>query len=170
MSQNNPVISIPKVQGLDIPSRPEKPTEIPDEQLSNNGFFPDVSLLELRNAMRIDGTVTNERLKHATIEAMHTVNKDLKPLRQVNGQPIFELTDLNDDMLNGEYVIEYQYKRAVYCLAVANLYERYRSFETTKEGHDKSDELLETAGDLRRDYHHIVRDMLGENRIIAELI
>lgn len=166
----NPVISIPNVQGLDRPAQPEKPSEVRDEYIANNGFFPEISLTELRNAMRVDGTVTNERLKHATLEAMNTVNQDLKKLRlnaQADGKTLY---DLNDEMLNGEYVIEYQYKRAVYCLTVANLYERYRSFDATKEGHSKSDELLETAGDLRRDYHHTVRDMLGENRLISELI
>lgn len=170
MSHSNPIISIPSVAGLDDPANPRKPTEIEDEALANNGFFPDISLLDLRNAMRIDGIVTNDRLKHATIEAIITVNQDLKPLRQQAQAENKTLHELNDEMLNGEPVMEYQYKRAVYCLAVANLYERYRSFEATKEGHNKSDELLDTAGDLRRDYHHTVRTMLGEHRLIAELI
>ena len=135
-------VHIPQYTEADEPSTIKADTPQQDDVIYNNGFFPDISLLAIRNSMRIDGTVTAERLKHATIEAISTVNQDLKPLRL----------------------------QAVYCLAVANLYERYRSYDNTKEGYRKGDELLESAGDLRRDYHYTVRDMLNQNRMIAELI
>lgn len=170
MSATN-IISIPKVKMLDTSQTPEKPTEIDDELILNNGFFPDVSLLDVRNSMRIDGTVTNERLKHAIIEAILTVNRDLQTFKELClTQDKSSLYECSDEQINGETVQVYQYKRAVFCLAVANLYERYRAFDSTKEGHEKADELLDSAGDLRRDYHHAVRDILGERRLISELI
>ncbi len=121
--------------------------------------------------MRIDGTVINERLKQAVIEAMATVNADLKAYR-LNAEQAQKanLQACDDEQINGESVLVYKYKRAVYCLAVANLYERYRSYDSTKDGHDKAEELESTAGDLKRDYHFAVRDILGENRMISELI
>lgn len=169
MSQNN-IISIPKVQMLDD-ANAQNPTVISDETITNNGFFPDIDLIDVRNSMRIDGTVTNDRLKHAVIEAVLTVNQDLKQFKaNCLEQEKRTLVAVGDDRIDGEAVLVYQYKRAVYCLAVANLYERYRAFDNTKEGHDKADELQNTAGDLKRDYHHAVRDILGENRLISELI
>lgn len=165
--QNQPM-TIPKVAKLDATV---KHTDIQDEVITNNDFFPTIRLLEVRNAMRIDGTVTNERLKHAIIEAMATVNFDLRDFRkkhQANGKRSLE--DCDDEEINGTNLLEYQYKRAVYSLATANLYERYRSFDSTKDGNDKADELLNTSGDLRRDYHFAVRDMLGTQRLITELI
>lgn len=171
MEQRNTTISIPKVNGYESSQNAIKPSTAPDEIITNNGFFPEVSLLEVRNAMRIDGTVTNERLKQAVIEAMATVNADLKSYRleaQKEGKANLEACD--DEFINDESVLVYKYKRAVYCLAVANLYERYRSFDSTKEGHNKSDELETTADDLKRDYHFAVRDILGNNRMISELI
>lgn len=165
------IISIPKVANLDTQTAPQKPTEIPDDIIINNGFFPDISLLEVRNAMRIDGTVTNERLKHSLKEAIFTVNKDLIAFRKsYQDEGKTSLDDCDDEFINNESTLVYNYKRAVFCLTVANLYERYRSFDSTKEGHDKSDELLDTAGDLRRDYHFAVRDILGNHRMISELI
>lgn len=171
MEQRNHVISLPKVQGYESGKNAIKPTVEFDETITNNGFFPDIGLLEVRNAMRIDGTVINQRLKQAVIEAMATVNADLKAYR-LNAEQAQKanLQACDDEQINGESVLVYKYKRAVYCLAVANLYERYRSYDSTKDGHDKAEELESTAGDLKRDYHFAVRDILGGNRLIAELI
>lgn len=162
-------ISIPRVVRHDTPS--PKPTVIGDEVIINNGFFPDIQLSEIRNAMRIDGTVTNERLKHSALDAMQTVNRDLKDFRlkaQTQGKSRLNLCD--EEQLNDESELVYLYKRAVFCLTTANLYERYRSFDSTREGDQKADQLIDTAGDLKRDYHFAVRDILGGNRMIAELV
>lgn len=121
--------------------------------------------------MRIDGTVTNERLKHSALDAMQTVNRDLKDFRlkaQTQGKSRLSLCD--EEQLNDESELVYLYKRAVFCLTTANLYERYRSFDSTREGDQKADQLIDTAGDLKRDYHFAVRDILGSNRMIAELV
>lgn len=171
MEQRNHIISIPQVRGYESSKNAIKPIAESDETITNNGFFPNIELLEVRNAMRIDGTVINERLKQAVIEAMATVNADLKAYR-LNAEQAQKanLQACDDEQINGESVLVYKYKRAVYCLAVANLYERYRSYDSTKDGHDKAEELESTAGDLKRDYHFAVRDILGENRMISELI
>lgn len=162
-------ISIPRVVKHDPPSA--KPTVIGDELIINNGFFPDIQLSEIRNAMRIDGTVTNERLKHSALDAMQTVNRDLKDFRlkaQTQGKSRLSVCD--EEQLNDESELDYLYKRAVFCLTTANLYERYRSFDSTREGDQKADQLIDTAGDLKRDYHFAVRDILGGHRMIAELV
>lgn len=162
-------ISIPRVANHDHPSH--SPTVIDDETISNNGFFPDIYLSEIRNAMRIDGTVTNARLKHSAIKAIQTVNRDLKTYRlnaQTQGKTT--LAECSEEMIDGESEVVYLYKRAVFCLTVANLYERYRSYDSTKQGNDKAEQLIDTAGDLKRDYHFAVRDILGGNRMIAELV
>lgn len=167
-------ISIPRVANHDNPSH--SPTVIDDETISNNGFFPDISLSEIRNAMRIDGTVTNDRLKHSALNAISTVNKDLKKYRmeiQAEGYADFysyQISQYDSEMLNGEPIKIYLYKRAVYCLTVANLYERYRGYDSTKQGNDKAEQLIDTAGDLKRDYHFAVRDILGGQRMIVELV
>ncbi|WP_198403762.1 head completion/stabilization protein, partial [Burkholderia oklahomensis] len=38
--------------------------------LTNDGFFPDIDLSALRDAMRLDGTVAHERLRHAARDAV----------------------------------------------------------------------------------------------------
>lgn len=167
----NTLIAIPKVANLDLMAHPPQPTVIGDEVIENHAFFPNIALSEIRNAMRIDGTVTNERLKHSAIEAIQTVNQDLKTYRlQAQQHEQTTLAESDDEAIHGESRLVYLYKRAVFCLTAANLYERYRSYDSTRDGSNKADELSDTAGDLKRDYHFAVRDILGGNRMIAELI
>ncbi|WGE76093.1 head completion/stabilization protein [Actinobacillus equuli] len=171
MTQQNHVISIPKVVGYDTQRNTSNQTQLDDETLVSTEFFPAVSLLAVRNTMRIDGTVTNERLKHSVISAIGIVNRDLKAYctqAQANGKQT--LAECNDEQINGVSLDVHNYLRAVYCLTAANLYERYRSYDSTKDGNDKADELESTADDLKRDYHFAVRDILGGNHLISELI
>lgn len=136
--------------------------------VTNNGFFPDVSLSDVRNAMKTDGTVTENRLKNAVIEAIATVNQELKPLQQRSKQA--SLDEIPSDEIDGESLLVLRYKRAVYCLATANLYERYRSFDSTKDGAEKADEFENSVDDLRRDARFAIRDLLNTNRWTSELI
>lgn len=55
---------------------------IEDAIMTNDSFYPDISLLAVRNTMRIDGTVTQERLQHAIIEAIISVNHDLRAFQE----------------------------------------------------------------------------------------
>lgn len=167
--QNQPTI-IPKITQLDA-TQHHKFTDVEDELIFSRDFFPMIQLMDVRNAMRIDGTITKERLKHAIIEAISTVNRDLQIYRKTYEEKGYStLADCDDEMISNENVLEYKYKRAVYSLAVANLYERYRSFDSTKDGQDKAEELLHTSNDLRRDYHFAVRDILNTQGMISELI
>ena len=141
------------------------------EAIRNNGFFPDISLLALRNAMRLDGTVTNERLKSAVIEAIASVNHELKAFRQrQQGESVDKLANVGDDYINGESIAVQRYKRAVYCLAVAELNEHYRSYDATNTGRKQTDENEPLIGELRRNARFAISDILGEVRLTAELV
>jgi len=72
--------------------------------------------------------------------------------------------------LNGTSALVQRYLRAVRCLAAANLVERFRSFDTTNDGHLYADRLDATIDDLRRDARWAVRDILGQRRTTVELI
>lgn len=165
------IISVKRVNGYQMASSQQAIIQHSETDIivSNNGFFPDIALNDLRNTMRIDGTVTNERLKFAVIEAIATANQDLADFRQKQAQHQ-QLSDCSKEIINGENVLVQRYKRAVYCLAIANLNERYRSYDTTKNGEDNAERLEETINDLRRDARFAIRDMQGMSRISVRLI
>ncbi|MFZ7188369.1 head completion/stabilization protein [Avibacterium avium] len=139
-----------------------------DEIIRNDGFFPDLSLADFRNQARVDGTVTTARLQDAVIEAMASVNQELASLKLQDSDSTFY--DIACPQINGESLMVYRYRRAVTCLALANLYERYSSYDTTNDGEKKAELLNESIDELRRDARFAISDMLSVRRINVELI
>lgn len=136
----------------------------PDDDLIISDFFPPISLSHLRQAMRLDGTVTNERLRHAINNAVSLVNHNLRTWAQAQldpqtGQPIIAL--------NGVQAQTYQ--RAVYAYTAANIAERMTNFDATIEGRARAEEQNAYAHQLMRDGHWAIRDLKGEPRTTVEL-
>ncbi|OOF45268.1 phage head protein [Rodentibacter trehalosifermentans] len=140
-----------------------------DDLISNEPFFPDLSISQCRNQMRIDGTVTEYRLKEALIEAMASVNDELAAFQQDNAE-YGSLQKIPAPIINGESILVQRYQRAVICLAVANLYERYASYDSTHDGEKKMEQLKDIIDQLRRDARFAISDMLKRRRIDVELI
>ncbi|KGQ36698.1 MULTISPECIES: head completion/stabilization protein [Pasteurellaceae] len=139
-----------------------------EDIIRNDGFFPDLSLADFRHQARVDGTVTTARLQDAVIEAMASVNQELASLKtQYGDQPFYAI---GSPQINGESLMVYRYRRAVTCLALANLYERYTSYDTTNDGEKKAELLNESIDELRRDARFAISDMLKVRRINVELI
>lgn len=138
--------------------------------VTNDGFFPDVDLDQLREQMRLDGTVTPARLRSAAVDAVISVNHELqawKASKVADG-----VTSLADTVpqIGGVSVYLTLYLSAVYRTAKADLTERYRDFDATKSGEDKAEQLDDTIGADRRHARWAIRDILGISRTTVELI
>lgn len=138
--------------------------------VTNDGFFPDIDLDQLREQMRLDGTVTLARLRGAVVDAVISVNHELtswKAAKIAGG-----ITSLADTQpkIGGASVYVTRYLSAVYRTAKADLTERYRDFDATKSGEDKAEQLEDTIGDDRRHARWAIRDILGIHRSTVELI
>ena len=84
-----------------------------DDIISNDGFFPDMSLSQFRNQYRADGTITTQRLQDALIEGMASVNAELSTFKTQSKRDSLE--QIIAPSINGESVLIYRYKRAVSC-------------------------------------------------------
>jgi hypothetical protein len=138
--------------------------------VTNDGFFPDLDLDKLREAMRLDGTVTPARLRDAAIAAVISINGELKDWKA--GQLAAGTASLADiePKIGGVGVQVSLYLAAVYRTTKADLTERYRDFDATKAGEAKADQLEGTIGDDRRAARWAIRDFLGLPRSTIELI
>ncbi len=146
---------------------PETATTI----ITNSTFWPDIDLSQLRDAIRIDGTVTDERLTHAVINAISSVNRDLSAWRQEQQTAgAVTLADVAADEINGESELKQLYLRAVYATTKANLIERYRDYDATGDGHKSADKLELSTDDLYRDARFAIRDIIGDTHTSVELI
>lgn len=139
--------------------------------LDNDGWWPDIDADHLRAAMRLDGSITNARLKVAAVNAMIAVNRELaayKVREQANGHAA--LVDVPAVVITGESELVHLYRRAVYCSAGAELAERYRSYDATADGNQRADDLTPSVDEYRRDARWAIRDVLGNAHTTVELI
>lgn len=156
-----------------IATEPTATPEAPENAaiVTNDGFFPDIDLDKLRASMRLDGTVTYDRLRDATIAAIISINAELKSLKALHqGAGVEKLADVPSDAIGGESTYLQLYRGAVYRTTKADLTERYRDFDATKSGSDDADQLDDTIGDHRRAARWFVRDLLGVPHTTVELI
>lgn len=141
--------------------------------VSAGAWWPTIDLAALRDAMRLDGAITPQRLLPAVQEAVATTAELLAAwalARQDEGRT--SLAAVPALQVDGESVHVQRFRRAVYCHAKANLIERYSDYDTTGRARkDDQEESRETqAEQYRRDATWAVRDILGTTRVSVELI
>ncbi|MBD9643655.1 head completion/stabilization protein [Pantoea sp. PNT02] len=149
---------------------PEKATGTP-EIIPNNSFWPDIDLATFRSVMRVDGTVTPQRLKQVVLTAMAEVNAELYPWREQQELRGFNgLADVPAEQLAGRSVRLHHYENAVWCWARAVLNERYQDFDATAGAAKRGEELEDATGDLWRDARWAISRVQNAPHCTVELI
>lgn len=137
------------------------------EMVKSIPFYPEIKLSDLRWAMRINGTVTTARLKHAATNSVIYVNNLLSHWQS---QQVFDaLEKIPSPPVNNETNHTFLYRHAVYSYTKAYLIENYRDIDTTRDGEKHAEALSTQIDDLKRDTQNAIRDLTGEKRMIAEL-
>jgi len=145
--------------------------EAPGQTITSAAFWPTFDTATIREAMRLDGTVTEDRLVNAAISAIGNVNRDLATWRKEReAEGAATLADVEAEEINEVSELVHLYRRAVYATTRANLIERYRDFDATADGHQAADNLEPTVADLYRDARFAIRDILGIGHCTVELI
>lgn len=147
------------------------PAQPGGEPIGNDGFFPDIDVDQAYAAMRLDGTVTPQRLRASLVEAVISVNAELeawKVAQQSFGRNT--LADVPAPKIDGKSAHLHRYYRAVLCMAVAWLIERYRTIDATATGDRKAEAENLAVEDLRRDARWAISDLMGVARTTVELI
>ncbi len=148
-----------------------EPAQDTQDTISNTFFFPDLSLQEYREDMRVDGTVTPERLRKALRTAIAEVNAELFVYREnQQGAGYTSLADVPAEKIDGISQRVTFYKQAVFSWARATLMEKYRDYDATAEGVKKSDALDEAIGEVWRNAHWAINGVQDRTHMTVELI
>ena len=138
------------------------------QHISNNGFFPDIDIAEFRSVMRVDTTISEERVKQALMDAIINVNKELADWQ--NKAEVETLAAYQSETYGDNTKHQHLYQSAVFNRAKALLTETYRDFDSTKYGHKKADSLEPGIDDYFRKSKEAIRSFLGTPRLSVELI
>ena len=147
------------------------PSKFVEQQIENDGFWPDLSLAEFQKAYRLPGEYLVETLVDGLISAMTEVNTDLAKCKakwQVAG-----VTSLNsaDPMVLPERTFQAQtYKRAVYNRAKASLLTQFATITRRESAENTGKELPERAETFLAFSQQAIRSLQGRGRITAVLL
>lgn len=143
----------------------------PAEPIASDPFWPEINPVDVREAIRVNGTITEARLVDALRAAIVDVNHSLAAWQadQVTAG-YATLAEVPSVMVSGTSMRVNQYRRAVHQLARADLIERYRDFDTTGAGDKRAEELTDTVDEARRNARWAVLDILGQPHLTVELI
>ncbi len=137
----------------------------------NDGFFPDIDLARMREAVRLDGTVIDTRLRDAAIAAILLVNRELRSWKAGKVSAGYTtLAAVPAQSIDGASELHHLYLRAVNASAKADLTERYRDYDLTGTGDKKADELTDSIDEQRRNAAWAIADIQGRTHITVELI
>lgn len=141
-----------------------------DIVITSDAFFPGISSKEIRDSLRLDSSVTRQRLIPAIESAIIEVNEQLESLIS-KAATLAELS--SKKIITGgieKPITEVLYLRAVAAAVGAEITEKYRAYDTTSNGSQKSDDLTPTVDDYRRDLRFAIRDLKKVRRLNVELV
>lgn len=151
-------------------SEPNPPAAA-EPAISNSFFWPEISPAELRDTLRLEGTVTPKRLRSQVVRAMTEVNAELFDYRTAQMACGYKtLADVPADQIDGESVKLSAYVNAVASMAAAYLAERYPGNDTTDKGSQKAQIVERTVDELWRDARNAIHDVAGVQHSIIGLI
>lgn len=153
-----------------IPTTP--PTNDPSaDAVPNLAFWPALSLQAFRDGYRVDTTVSDEHARDAILSAARAVNRDLAAWQASQVVAGYATLDAVPAAIYGEDTVHVlNYRAAVYNHARALVTEDYRTYDATREGHDRADAMQPQADTWLARARTAIRAILGVPRSTVELL
>lgn len=147
------------------------PAPAAETAIEQDGWWPAVDPAVARDVLRLDGTVTTDRLNEALAAGIDSANQELAAWRAENEQAGYaKMEDVPCSHLSGESIHVWRYRRAVHALALANLVERYQSYDISPAAQKAAEPQGNACDQLRRDAHWALCDIAGRPHTTVELI
>lgn len=131
-----------------------------------NAWWPEISLVNARQIIRVNSDVPEPRLRNVLTTAMFRANRDLNDFKAAN---IEKGVASVDDLDNSEE-IKHHYLTAVFSYCEADLINTYRDYDTSGKGHDRADEFEERIASLLANARRAMNVIKNKPFSVVELI
>lgn len=162
------VVKDPNTDGDPVAPGVQTPADI----VAGDGWWPDVNLRDLRDAVRLDTSVPTVRIRDAARNAMLEMARELRVWRadqEAQGRTALKHVP-GRILIDGQSDYLILWARGVYSIVAGDLAGRLRGMSATAAGHDRADELA-TEGDVHaRNVAWAVRDFLDAPRVRARTL
>lgn len=148
-----------------------KPTTFVEQNIENDGFWPNLSVAEFQKGYRLPAEYLVELLVTDLNTAMIEVNRDLAK-RKSDWQNVGVITVEKADstVLPERTFHAATYKRAVYCRAKASLLTQFATVNRRESAENIGKELPERGETFLEFSQQAVRVLQGRGRITAALL
>ncbi|WP_020410999.1 head completion/stabilization protein [Hahella ganghwensis] len=131
--------------------------------LSNDGFFPDLSLGDFQRVYRIPAEYHADMVKEHLRLAMVAINVSLAERKDEWISGGFEsLAAVSDQELDGQKLLVMHYQQAVYCRAKASLLQAFATMNRRESAENLAKEAPETEQKYLSLSVRAVRRLLGQ--------
>ena len=147
------------------------PSKYSEQQIENDGFWPDLSLAEFQKAYRLPGEYLVETLVVGLISAMTEVNADLAKCKskwQIAG--VTSVISADPMVLPERTFQAATYMRAVYCRAKASLLTEFPTITRREIAENTGKEAPERSETFLAFSQASVRSLQGRGRMTAALL
>lgn len=148
-----------------------KPTTFVEQTIENDGFWPDLSLVEFQKGYRLPAEYLVDMLATDLTTAMIEVNHDLaKRKGQWQNAGVTTVESADPMVLPERTFHAATYKRAVYCRAKASLLTQFATVTRRESAENTGKELPERGETFLEFSQQAVRSLQGRGRITAALL
>ena len=148
-----------------------RPTTFVEQQIENDGFWPDLSISEFQKGYRLPAEYLVELLVTDLTTAMVEVNRDLAKCKGKWQTAGISCVESADPMVLPERKFHTAtYKRAVYCRAKASLLTQFATVTRRDSAENTGKDLPEREETFLAFSQQAVRSLQGRGRITAVLL
>ena len=147
------------------------PTKFVEQQIENDGFWPNLSLAEFQKGYRLPAEYLVDMLVTDLNTAMIEVNHDLaKRKSEWQNVGVTTVESADTTVLPERTFQAATYKRAVYCRAKASLLTQFATVTRRESAENTGKELPERGETFLEFSQQAVRSLQGRGRITAALL
>ena len=148
-----------------------RPTNLVEQQIENDGFWPNLSVSEFQKGYRLPAEYVLDMLGADLTTAMTEVNADLAELKaRWQGRGVSNVESADTTVLPERTFQAATYKRAVYCRAKASLLTQFATIIRRDSAENLGKELPDRPETFLAFSQQAVRSLQGRGRITAALL
>ncbi|MBO1107893.1 MAG: head completion/stabilization protein [Plesiomonas sp.] len=145
------------------------PIEYLDKTITNDGFWPDVSVAQFQESRSIPPDLSNTTVVEALLAAIAEVNDSLESVKtRFMGKGIAHADQVPGPACDGVNQVVAQYKKAVFARAKADLLGEFASIGRQKSS--PGQESDETRNNLLAEAAMVIRNLMGIPRVGVAII
>lgn len=139
----------------------KEPDSVIDDDIQNDGFWPDISISDFVKTCRIPPVYNQEQERSVLVLAITGVNLELNSFKQRALSNNHETANRLGQPLDGDSSVNILYKQAVYQRAKASLLVHFATLSRKDEAENLAKESEETHDALLAQSQQAIRSIIG---------